>query len=388
MKTKLIRQYTSSGAMKLLASLLVCVLVAVCVASDVSVVQTLIERVLARSNVSIQFNPRLILDENSVETEYFIIYNDHNKVCLKSNTLVGLSAAFGHYLRHVVKADFHWENAGDYSFDNINSFPLPKETIKIIFDSKLRYYENTCTASYSFVFNNWKSYEQEIDWMLMNGLNMPLAHHGQEYVWRALYYSYNLTSSDLDDFFAGPAFLTWQRMANIRKFGGPLSNSFIDAQYELQRLVLRRYKDFAITPVLPGFNGVVPPKFIDLYPDSVQQMGNWNNFPEEYCCSYIIDASDALFVEVGAKFIELYDKVLTHSSTYLLTHSLTNDKIYDTMSFTHYYNIDTFNENKPLENTESYLYENSNAVYNSIIKGDPNGMLTHSLSCLHLLTSR
>ena len=192
--------------------------------------------------------------------------------------------------------------------------------------------------------------------MLMSGINMPLAHHGQEYVWRELYYSYGLTSSDLDDFFSGPAYLAWQRMANIRKFGGPLPASFIDAQYELQKNVLTRYKEFEITPVLPGFNGVVPPKFYTLYPDSVQQMGTWNNFPADYCCSYIIDASDPLFVEVGAKFIELYNK------------------IYDTLSFTHYYNIDTFNENQPLDNSESYLYDNSNAVYNSVIKGDPDGI--------------
>jgi len=74
--------------------------------------------------------------------------------------------------------------------------------------------------------------------------------------------------------------------------------------------------------------------------------------------------SNPLFVEMGAKFIKLYDE------------------IYNTLSFTHYYNIDTFNENKPLDNTEDYLYGNSNAVYNSIVASDPKGTcaLTHSLA--------
>ncbi len=328
--------------------------------TQVKVVQDLIDRVLRRANISSSFNPEIIYDENSSETkEYFSVSSRTNKVVLQSNTLVGLTAAFGHYLRYVTESDFMWEDGGGYSFGRLNgvkSFPLPKEEIKIYFYSKLRYYQNTCTASYSFAFKNWNQYEQEIDWMLMSGINMPLAHHGQEYVWRKLYYSYNLTSSDLDEFFSGPAFFAWQRMANIRKFGGPLPATFIDAQYELQKNVLARYKEFDIKPVLPGFNGVVPPKFFDMYPDSVQQMGTWNDFPAEYCCSYIIDASDPLFVEVGAKFIELYNEV------------------YDTLSFTHYYNIDTFNENLPLDNSEAYLYDNSNAVYNSIVKGDPAGV--------------
>jgi len=41
-------------------------------------------------------------------------------------------------------------------------------------------------------------------------------------------------------------------------------------------------------------------------------MGNWNNFPEEYCCSYIIDAR------------YLLSHLLTHSPTHSLTHSLTH----------------------------------------------------------------
>ena len=72
-------------------------------ALDVSVVQSLIDRVLSRASVPLKFNPRLIIDENSVENEYFMIYSEKNIVCLRSNTLVGLSAAFGHYLRYVVK---------------------------------------------------------------------------------------------------------------------------------------------------------------------------------------------------------------------------------------------------------------------------------------------
>ena len=117
----------------------------------VQVVQQLIDRVLTRANISHSFYPHLILDENSQEkSEYFLVSSRDNKVLLQSNTLVGLTAAFGHYLRYVTDSDFMWEDGGGYSFGrlvDIASFPLPEKEIMIYFYSKLRYYQNTCTRN-------------------------------------------------------------------------------------------------------------------------------------------------------------------------------------------------------------------------------------------------
>ncbi len=53
---------------------------------------------------------------------------------------------------------------------------------------------------------------------------------GQEYVWQRVWAKFGLDSADLEGFFSGPAFLAWQRMGNLRGWGGPLRQSFIDAQ--------------------------------------------------------------------------------------------------------------------------------------------------------------
>ena len=47
---------------------------------------------------------------------------------------------------------------------------------------QVRYYENVCTVSYSFVWWQWPRWQREIDWMAMNGINLPLAFKGQEIV--------------------------------------------------------------------------------------------------------------------------------------------------------------------------------------------------------------
>lgn len=75
---------------------------------------------------------------------------------------------------------------------------------------RFRYFENTCTESYSYVWWDWEEWEKHIDWMALNGINMPLALTGQEAIWLKVYNSFGLTSEQvLDEFFTGPAFLAW-----------------------------------------------------------------------------------------------------------------------------------------------------------------------------------
>jgi hypothetical protein len=62
--------------------------------------------------------------------------------------------------------------------------PVPASKERITFLSHYRYYQNTCTASYSYVWKTWKQWEEDIDWMVMSGINLPLAFTGQEIVWK------------------------------------------------------------------------------------------------------------------------------------------------------------------------------------------------------------
>ena len=58
-------------------------------------------------------------------------------------------------------------------------------------------------------FWNWARWQQEIDWMAMNGVNLPLAFTAQESIWQMVYKQLGLTQEELDQHFAGPAFLAW-----------------------------------------------------------------------------------------------------------------------------------------------------------------------------------
>jgi alpha-N-acetylglucosaminidase len=139
-------------------------------------------------------------------------------------------------MRYYLKCDLHWEHGGGMSFDtfptSLELLPVPTENKRVVFLSQWRYYQNTCTASYSFAWKDWSQWEYEIDWAAINGYNLPLAFTGQEIVWQQLWKQYGVSNEGLQQYFSGPAFLAWQRMANIRAFAGPLTQNWINKQGE------------------------------------------------------------------------------------------------------------------------------------------------------------
>ena len=65
--------------------------------------------------------------------------------------------------------------------------PLPEVDLTLDATDRFRYHQNVCTLSYTFAFWQWKDWERHIDWMALNGINLPLAFTGQEEIWRRVY---------------------------------------------------------------------------------------------------------------------------------------------------------------------------------------------------------
>jgi len=56
---------------------------------------------------------------------------------------------------------------------------------------------------------NWTRWEKEIDWMALNGVNLPLAFTGQEYVWQQVFRGFNLTDEEISQYFSGRWRFRW-----------------------------------------------------------------------------------------------------------------------------------------------------------------------------------
>ncbi|KAE8729006.1 putative disease resistance protein [Hibiscus syriacus] len=175
------------------------------------------------------------------------------------------------------------------------------------------YYQNVVTSSYSYVWWDWERWEKEIDWMALQGINLQLAFTGQEAIWQNVFMGFNITMEDLNDFFGGPAFLAWAHMGNLHGWGGPLSENWLNQQLVLQKKILSRMLELGMTPVLPSFSGNVAAALKTVFPSAnITRLGDWNTVDGDlhWCCTYLLNPSDPLFVEIGEAFIRMQIKDL------------------------------------------------------------------------------
>ncbi|KAJ9691729.1 hypothetical protein PVL29_013805 [Vitis rotundifolia] len=199
----------------------------------------------------------------------------------------------------------------------------------------------------SYVWWDWERWEKEIDWMALQGVNLPLAFNGQEAIWQKVFMDFNISKKDLNGFFGGPAFLAWARMGNLHGWGGPLSQNWLDQQLVLQKQIL--YLEF-----LPSFSGNVPEALKKIFPSAnITRLGEWNTIDNNtrcWCCTYLLDASDPLFIQIGKAFIR--------------------QQIKEYGDVTDIYNCDTFNENSPPTNDPAYISSLGAAIYKAMSQGD------------------
>ena len=84
---------------------------------------------------------------------------------------------------------------------------------------RYRHYFNYCTFNYTASWWDWERWQWEIDFMALNGINMPLALTGQNSVWDRVYRSLGFTDKEMEGFFSGPAYFTWFWMGNLDGWG-------------------------------------------------------------------------------------------------------------------------------------------------------------------------
>lgn len=218
----------------------------------------------------------------------------------------------------------------------------------------IRYAWNMCTFSYSAVWWDKARWRQEIDWMALHGVNMPLALSAQEFVWVRVFAEYNITLDELQEWFTGPAFLAWQRAGNIRGFAGPLSMAFMSAQADLQAYILREMRKLHMRPILPCFGGHIPKAFADHFPNaSITQSQPWNNFEPSQTDVYYLDPTDPHYQTLGRRFIEIQNELFGTD---------------------HFYSCDSFNEVDPPTGDHEYLGQAARAVLQGIQSADPAGV--------------
>ncbi|RMY85789.1 hypothetical protein D0864_07220 [Hortaea werneckii] len=171
-----------------------------------------------------------------------------------------------------------------------------------------RYHFNTVTFSYTTPWWGWEDWARESDWLALRGVNLPLAWVGYEKLLLEVLVEAGLEREEVvEGFLTGPGFQAWNRFGNVRgSWGGmgELPADWIEAQFELQKMIVARMVELGMTPALPAFTGFVPRGIRDVYPDaSVVNGSRWNGFPERYTNVTFLEPFDPLFARLQESFL-------------------------------------------------------------------------------------
>lgn len=275
--------------------------------------------------------------------DVFELEQDGKKIILRGNNGVSVASALNYYLKNYAHCDYSWNGS------NMNiptPFPVVPEKVHQVTPHKYRHYFNYCTFNYTSSWWDWERWQFEIDYMALNGINMPLAMTGQNAVWDRVYRKLGFGDEDMDRFFTGPAYFMWFWAGNIDGWCGPLPASWKESHEALQKQILARERELGMTPILPAFSGHVPPTFKNRYPEAKLKKTNWEGRFDD---TYILEPDDPMFKKIGNMFMA--EQIRTFGTDHL-------------------YGADTFNEMIPPSNDSIYLNNISKAVYQSMADVD------------------
>ncbi|HEY0432672.1 MAG TPA: alpha-N-acetylglucosaminidase [Chitinophagaceae bacterium] len=316
-------------------SLVVC-LKATC--NDIAAITALANRVAPAYAARMGFSTL----QNAPADVFELSWKD-GRLHIRGNNANSMAAGLNYYLKYYCFASYSWY-AGDHMILPAGMPAVPR-ALRIEARCAKRFMLNYCTFGYTMPWWTWKEWEHFIDWMALNGVNLPLAITGQEYVWYQVWKKFGLTDNEIRGFFTGPAYLPWHRMANIDHWEGPLPMSWINAQVNLQQRILGRERSLNMKPVLPAFAGHVPEVLKKKYPAAkITSLGEWSDFDSSYQ-SFFLDPFDSLFNPIQQAFLHEQAKIFGTD---------------------HIYGTDPFNEVTPPSWDPSYLSNVARIIYSSM----------------------
>ena len=148
--------------------------------------------------------------------DFFTLRSEGRKIVIGGNNANSMAVGLNYYLKYYCHTNIGW-----FAWDK-GALPkqLPAVAEPVRRDARVpeRFFLNYCTYGYTMPWWTWKEWEHFIDWMALNGINLPLAITGQESVWYQVWTELGLTDEEVRNYFTGPAHLSrnrlWRASAN------------------------------------------------------------------------------------------------------------------------------------------------------------------------------
>ena len=250
------------------------------------------------------------LEDQTSEEDFFVLGRKNGKINIRGNNWLSVATGLNWYLKYHSGVHITWNNPKQRLLN------LPKIKTEERHSTKMlqRFYFNYCTFSYSMPFWDWKRWQQEIDFMALHGINMPLMLTGTANVWRNTLLRLGYTKEQADNFIAGPAHQAWFLMNNLEGFGGPNPESWYENQEKLTKNIVAEYDKWNIKPVFAGYGGMVPSNADKMLGLNIQDPGKWNGFQRPA----FLQPTDPRFQEIANVYYEEMEKLFGKARYYAI----------------------------------------------------------------------
>ena len=192
-------------------------------------------------------------------------------------------------------------------------FPLPRDVIEKDTPYAYRYAFNENVDGYTAPYWDWPRWQREIDVLALSGINAVLVERGTDTVLYRTFRDVGYSDSEIRRWLTQPAHQNWQLMGNLCCFAGPISRTLLQKRLVSAQKIVGRLRELGITPVLPGFYGIVPADFGRRFPAAhVVPQGKWAGFTRPGW----LDPRDPLFARLAAAFYRHQCELFGDSTVY------------------------------------------------------------------------
>jgi Alpha-N-acetylglucosaminidase (NAGLU) tim-barrel domain/Alpha-N-acetylglucosaminidase (NAGLU) C-terminal domain/Alpha-N-acetylglucosaminidase (NAGLU) N-terminal domain len=242
--------------------------------------------------------------------ERFRISTENGRIKVEGSTPSALLFGVNWYLKYVahVQVSTNGIRLGEASPLSPPAAVIEKET-----PYAYRYALNQNVDGYTAPYWSWPRWEHEIDVLALSGINAMIVERGMDAVLYRTFRAVGYSDSEIRGWITQPAHQNWQLMGNLCCFNGPISGSLLAKRASSAQRIIARLRELGMTPLLPGFYGIVPADFQKKFPDAhVIPQGEWAGFTRPGW----LDPRDPLFAKLAAAFYRYQRELFGDSSIY------------------------------------------------------------------------